>query len=1112
MNRFKLVQRSLRFHARSHLGVLLGAVVGSAALIGALIVGDSVKESLRDQALQRLGRTAWALFSQDRLIRSGLAETWRQQPEAKNLPAANAGEVAAVLNLPTTAASPDNASRANQVHLYGVDERFCALAGSRLYASIQADGVVLNRALAAQLRVEVGSPVVLRVRKPSALAREAVISPQSDFAVAMRLHVQAIAQADALGNFSLTRSQIPPFNAFVSLTNLQAAVQAARRANLLLLGQDGSGRNNSRETLSSHLAQVWDLADAELELRPLEESGALELRSSRIFLDSPVVSAALRAATNAQPVLTYLVNQLRVGTNAAPYSMVTASGPPLTPPEMSVDEILINQWLADDLDATPGRELSLTYFLPEAGGRLLERTNRFRIRSIVPMTLPWADRTLMPEFPGIAKAESTHDWDAGFPLVHPIRAKDDRYWKERRGTPKAFLTLKAGQDLWANRFGQLTAIRFPIPSGLNATSYRALLTQRILADLAPGTIGLRFEPVREQALAAANQSEDFGGLFLGFSFFLIIAALILMAMLFQFGLEQRLNEVGTLLALGFTPGKVRMLLLLEGVPLALVGGLVGVLGGMAYAKAMLYGLTTLWRDAVGTSALHFYITLPTLAIGLFSAVLVGLLTIGLALWKQVRRPARELLAEGAGTEGAGAPTRRSKGAIIGPASTLLALVIVGWALGKQEQAAEAFFGAGSLLLIGGLGFAAWLFAILARSGAAHRTSLAALGLRGVTRRRKRSLASVALLASGSFLVIAVGANRLDANLHAEKRSSGTGGFAFLGATTLPVPRDLNTPEGKDFFGLSAGDLEGVSFVPMRLKEGDDASCLNMNRAQTPRLLGVNPALLDARGAFTFAKLAEGTPADHPWLSLSADGQGETVPAIGDENSILWAMHKKVGDTLDYTDERGRVFKIRLVGAVANSILQGNLLIDERAFLNRFPSASGYRMFLIDGPSKQVDRVAATLSRAMQDVGLELTPAAQRLAQFNAVQNTYLNTFQVLGGLGLLLGSVGLGVVVLRNVLERRGELALLQAVGFRKRTLRWLVLSEHGALLLLGLAVGVIAAWVAILPALLRPGAELPLLSLGMTLAAVFATGLLWTWLSARLALRGDLLPALRNE
>jgi ABC-type antimicrobial peptide transport system permease subunit len=158
------------------------------------------------------------------------------------------------------------------------------------------------------------------------------------------------------------------------------------------------------------------------------------------------------------------------------------------------------------------------------------------------------------------------------------------------------------------------------------------------------------------------------------------------------------------------------------------------------------------------------------------------------------------------------------------------------------------------------------------------------------------------------------------------------------------------------------------------------------------------------------------------------------------------------------------------------------------------------------------QVQSTLARALQDYGVQLTPAARRLAEFNAVQNTYLNTFQVLGGLGLLLGSLGLGVVVLRNVLERRGELALLLAVGFRRRGLRWLVLSEHGALLCLGLIVGILAAFVAVLPSLLTAGKEFPLRSLGLTLAAVLASGALWTWAATQLALRGNLLNALRNE
>ena len=268
------------------------------------------------------------------------------------------------------------------------------------------------------------------------------------------------------------------------------------------------------------------------------------------------------------------------------------------------------------------------------------------------------------------------------------------------------------------------------------------------------------------------------------------------------------------------------------------------------------------------------------------------------------------------------------------------------------------------------------------------------------------------------------------------------------------------------------------------------------------------------------KTDDGVSADTPWDSLnSSETQLATmrsvtdeIAAIGDAASIQWALGKKVGDVIPYTDERGNQFNVRIVGAVANSILQGSLIIDEAAFVKRFPSTSGYRMFLIDAPSNKVEQVSATLSRALRDVGLELTPAEKRLAAFNAVQNTYLSTFQILGGLGLLLGSAGMGIVVLRNVLERRGELAVLLAVGWRRRSLRWLVLSEHAALLWLGIGLGVAAALVAVLPALLSPRGELPYLSLGLTLGAVLASGMIWTWAATSLALRGELLEALRNN
>jgi ABC-type antimicrobial peptide transport system permease subunit len=1105
MTSWTLILRSLRFHARAHLGVALGATVGSAALVGALVVGDSVRESLRDLALLRLGKAEFALNANDRFFRAKLAEDLA------------ANSIAPVLQLPGTAASIDGAARANRVQILGVDNRFWALAGQPpAFGAIPKDVVVLNSTLADQLKTRVGDTILLRLEKPSLLSRDVPISPQDDYAVATRLKVHAIVSDAEFGRFSLQANQVPPFNAFVPIETLQENVNLPGRANMLLVGQ--SGPSGGLSVLSSVLRSKWQLADAELELRDLPAANCLELRTSRIFIDPPVAEAARKAATNAQPILTYFVNELRDGPRATPYSMVTAMGAPVVPADMRDDEILVNDWLANDLQVKPGDKLSLTYYVISADRKMVEQQSEFRVHGVVPMAGAAADPTLMPDFPGIAKAESSRDWDAGFAIqLNKIRDQDEKYWKEHRGTPKAFITLAAGQKIWSNRFGDFTAIRFPQP-GATAEA----IQKTILQALDPAAVGLSFQPAREQALAASAQSQDFGGLFIGFSFFLIVAALLLMALLFQFGLEQRTAEIGTLLALGFRPRQVRRMLLLEGTMLALIGGILGALGGVLYARAMLHGLTTVWRGAVGTSALHFHILPETLAGGAFAGAIVAALAIWLTLRRQARRPARELLAAGAELEFQSSnfkAQQRNFGAWIALVSAVLALVMVGGAVWKHDtSSSETFFGAGALLLIAGLGFSAAWLAALGRKAVSTHLTVGGLGLRSSARRRKRSLATIGLLACGCFLIVAVGAFRLEANVDAAKRSSGTGGFALIGESTLPVSHDLNAPAGRDFYGLNAADLAGVDVVSFRVRDGDDASCLNLNRAQKPRVLGVNPEALQTRQAFTFAEIAKGLTAEKPWLLLKnnnggkASLSGDEIPAIADENSILWALGKKVGDTIDYTDERGRPFELRLVAALANSVLQGSLIIDEAEFVKRFPGESGYRMFLIDAPSNQAGRVSAALSRALQDVGMELTPAARRLDAYNAVQNTYLSTFQVLGGLGLLLGSAGLGIVVLRNVQERRGELALLLAVGFRKSALQWLVLTEHSALLGLGLGVGLAAAVIGVLPALLSPGSQIPYLSLAWTLAAVVINGLIWTWLATRFALRGKLIEALRNE
>jgi ABC-type antimicrobial peptide transport system permease subunit len=225
-----------------------------------------------------------------------------------------------------------------------------------------------------------------------------------------------------------------------------------------------------------------------------------------------------------------------------------------------------------------------------------------------------------------------------------------------------------------------------------------------------------------------------------------------------------------------------------------------------------------------------------------------------------------------------------------------------------------------------------------------------------------------------------------------------------------------------------------------------------------------------------------------------------------------AIMRLYGDELDYIDEKGRRFRLRLVGMLKNSILQGSLLISEDEFTKRFPSEDGYRVLLIDAPQDRTEVVAGELSSRLRDFGLALTPTAQRLAEFNAIENTYLSIFQLLGSLGLILGSVGLGLVVLRNVLERRGELAMLQAVGFDKASLGAMVFYEHGGLMVGGLACGIVAALVAVSPALKSPGAQVPYFSLVLTTACIGISGVVWIWIATAFALSGKLLEALRNE
>lgn len=1116
MNLWRLAWRGMRHYWRTHLGVLLGVVCATTVLVGALCVGDSVRLSLRDQAMDRIGQYHSALAAGDRFVQAELATRM----------AADLDGAACVplLQLPGVAASHGGQTRTGIVDVYGIDDGFFARSATgRPHTAPVADHALINERLATQLGVSIGDEIVVRVEKPSLMPVEATMATVDEVSFALRVQIDAIVSEQEFGRFGLRTSQVPPFNVFVSLAWLQAELALPGRANMLL-------STASVTAADAALRRHWQLADAELLVTRRPEQQQAELTSSRVFVDDCLVAATQQIAPEAIGVVTYFVNSLQVhaGTERSattPYSMVSGIGPltatnttppalralrELVPASVGADKIICNEWLANDLQAKVGDSITLRYTVMNRALQFEEQSHTLRVHAIVPLAGAAADATLMPAFPGLAEAKSCRDWEPGIPVdLQQLDDDDQEYWQKHKGTPKAFLSLATAQQLWSNRFGNLTAIRMSLERAEQ-------LERELPRSVDPKQLNLFFQDLYGPAVAAGVPATDFGSLYLGLSFFLIVAALLLAAMLFAFGIEQRQSEIGTLLAIGYEPRTVRWLFQREALLLATLGSSIGAMCGAGYTHLVLHALGTLWRDTIGQTTLVAHIVPTSVGTGASLAVVAALFAIACTMRRAFRLPAVTLLTSQAG--GSSFDTtgdRRPRGTgWVNLLATIAALIGAGYLVftANPNRATSAFFGGGALLLLGTLLGCQRLLARYATGGRSIIRSIATLAVRNTGRRPGRSLASIALLASGTFLVVAIQANRLTPPNDATMRSSGTGGFALFGRSTLPVLRDLASEAGRDAYALDEDELQDVTIVPLRVRPGDDASCLNLSTAQNPQLIAVEPEAFAQRECFRFTKsLSSPERAVSPWLLLDEDFGANVVPAIGDGGSVAWALHKKLGDTLGYRDEAGNEFVVRIVATVADSILQGNLVISDRHMRGRFPSASGYRMFLIDAPANRREQVAADLSRALEDIGLELTPTATRLSQFQAVQNTYLMIFQLLGGLGLLLGTVGLGVVVLRNALERRGELAIAGAIGFSRTAVRQLVGYEHAVLLLLGLAAGVVAAGLAILPAV-QAERSLPLSPMILLVAALAASGMFWVWLATTLATRGKLLDGLRGE
>ncbi len=1071
MTRLKLIFSSFTYYIKANLLVMLGVSISTAVLTGSLIIGDSVKFSLEQSAFYRLGNTTHLVSTVDRYFRSDLAGV---------LSAKGRFVVAPALLLEGIAVADGGNERVNKVQINGIDDSFEQIASSPCFTKLTGNDVIISANLAERLHLKKGDNFLARIKKASLIPLNAPFVSDAETSVSFRAVVKEITDQHNMGFFNLKNTQTAPYNLFLSLSKLNDLMKIKGKANRLLI----SAPNSDNQQIKELLDVCFTPEDAGLKTKAFPLTHEMEITSERVFIDDQIVNA-FKPFQNSHLILTYFANSLEFNGASTPYSFISTT----EDNTLKNNDIIINSWVASDLKAKVGDSLTVKYYEIGPLRQLVEKGTKFIIKEIVPIEGKYADKDLMPLLPGMSDAGHCRDWEAGVPIrLGSIRDKDEAYWNQYKGTPKAFISLKRAHQIWSNRFGNYTAIRIS-EKDFSDKTYQSLFS----ASIRPQNLGIMVSAVRDNGLKAAREGVDFSQLFLSLSFFLLLAALILTALLFLLNLENRQSQIGTLLLIGFTRKQIRFLILCEGVIIALIGALFGLFIAVFYTKLIFIALNSLWWEVVRTSVLIININVSTLITGLAISVFISILTILFSVNRSFKRRAIELQRR---QDQPQHPKSSSIKMGLMIAAVAISVGIVGSQMIISDHLNSAlFFISGGLLLTGLLLLADYVFR-KNRYEAKDEFSVKKLIDRNSSQNMGRSLTVVILFALGTFLVVSTGANRQDLLKTANAKTSGTGGFQYFAETSIPVLYSLNDKDRR----ISEGITSKFNAVQFSKLEGDDASCLNLNRVSNPSILGVDPTLLNGR--FNFATHSADTEPDRIWEALNVPCVNGVVPGIADQTVIQWGLGMNIGDTLFYLNEMGDTLRIKLIAGLSPSVFQGYVLISDPNFLKNFPTKSGSNLFLIDVAKETAKATGEELQSIFRDYGWEMTNAVQRLMEFNSVTNTYLSIFLALGALGLILGTVGVAVVLARTIIERKKELAMMQSLGFTQRQIMGLLIREYTRLLIWGILIGFIAAIVAVFPNFLTPGNDISFLTVLLIVAAILVNGVVWIVLLSWLGLR----------
>ena len=1078
----KMILKSIFFYRKDAVYQVIITILLSAIITGSLLTGHSVRSSLRKTTYEKLGNT-------DIILSSGLR--YFDASLAGRISLSTGDKSAALLETEGYCSNFATGTTALNVKIYGITDDFFSFHGVDPVL-IKTGETLINSVLAKHLGIAEGDEMIIHFREADPLPANAPFAPSKDENGSMVMKVTRILGPEQAGNFSPGVSQHIPGTIFLNIADLGSAGDSIKKANRIIVKKEGEA--NYYNVLASSITP----GDIGLTVRRSSKTGEPEIISDRIFLDNLLVSDILRKIPSGKPVLTYLVNNFTVNGRSTPYSFVSALPSGLYP-GIDTDAIIINKWLAEDLDASTGETITLRWYDPSINHKLEEKERDFYISEIVQNNSLYSDPALMPDFPGISGSVTCSGWDAGVPiLMDQIRDKDEAYWNTFRGTPKAFVSYESGKMMWGNNFGTATAIRFPV------SMTEEEITGSLTGSFNPETVGFTVTNVRETANKGADESVDFSSLFLSLSFFMILSCIILFSLALSMYFDSRKNQTGTLVALGFRNRFIRKLLFTETLFLSIAGAIPGLFLGYLVNMLIIRALNSVWTGAVQTSSLTPDFSIIPMVYGFLAVLIIASVIIlikSATFLKNLTRPATGELKKHS-------PRNNLIVFIVFLAVTIILLVA---AIVLTQNSTPLYFLAGSFLLAALVTFIRYAYVKEVPKSSASDNMKSNIRRKYYSFHPSHIVTPVIFIAAGIFAVMITGANRMVLTDKMLRPEGGTGGYLLWAESAVPVKTSLNSPEGQKEFGLGEEDLKDLEIMQAGRVSGDDASCLNLNMVSSPPLLGVDASAFMERGSFSFASRLRKAGDVNPWELLEKNPGQNTIYGIADQTVLQWGLKKRTGDTMIFRAENGQPLNVIICAGLKSSVFQGYLLISNKNLSVYFPSVEGASVFLIDGKTEFSELYRNTLNERLSGYGFSTEDAGEKLASFFQVTNTYLNVFAVLGAFGMIMGIAGLGFVLLRNYNSRKREFAFLSATGFPESGIRNLILKDQLIILLWGVITGTVSGLTATLPSILS-GNEMPWLLILIMILSIIISGTAVLFMSVRSIRSNTLISQLRKE